>query len=69
VFDDEGDGRPYTLCPRCGRKVDRNADGVHFAVELKRVDSFGRTEYVEGMGGFFHPTCRIPSGWRAKPKP
>ncbi len=66
---DEDDGQPYRLCPRCGRKVDPGGVGVHYAVELKRVDTLDRTDYVEGMGGFFHEHCSVPFGWRRKPKP
>jgi hypothetical protein len=63
---DEG---TYTLCPRCARKVTPSDEGVHYAVKLERLDSFGGTEYVEGMGGFFHEDCSVPFGWRQKPKP
>jgi hypothetical protein len=66
---DKDDGRPYTLCPQCNQKVDPGGVGVHYAVELQRVDTFGATDYIEGMGGFFHQHCSVLSGWRSKPKP
>ena len=61
-----GDGT-YTLCPWCREAVDPGATGVRYAVELERMDSFGATQHVEGMGGFFHPGCRVPAGRREKP--
>lgn len=59
----------YTLCPRCQRKVVPEDYAVHFAVELQRVDSFGGSDWVEGVGGFFHPACAVLPGWRPKPYP
>jgi hypothetical protein len=60
---------PYTICPSCGRKVDRAEAGVHYAVELHRVDTTDATNYLEGMGGFYHENCPILPSWRSKPLP
>jgi hypothetical protein len=67
MVDDEN--KPFTLCPRCRQKVEPTDPDVHFAVEMRRIDSFGGTEYVEGMGGYFHPDCRIPAEWKPKDMP
>jgi hypothetical protein len=67
VFDD--DGKTFTRCPRCGQKVDPDGEGVRYAVELKRIDTMGGTDRIEGMGGYFHAGCAVPSGWLEKPKP
>lgn len=68
MFDDD-DGGTYTLCPRCGKKVEPDGQGVHYAVKLKRVDTQRETVYVDDMGGFFHGGCSVPFGWRSRPKP
>jgi hypothetical protein len=55
------EGAANTRCPWCGKSVDPNAGGVHYAVQMMRVDTMGpTTEYLEGMGGFFHPHCELP---------
>jgi len=63
------DDGTYALCPWCRENVVPDGEGVHFAVELQRVDSFEGTDWVEGIGGFLHPGRRVPEGWRAKPMP
>ena len=64
-------GEPYTLCPGCERQVDPDESGAIYAVELIRVDTLGGTDYVEGLGAFFHgghfPHDSVR--WRQKPKP
>jgi hypothetical protein len=65
-----GDDETFTLCRLCGKRVEPSDEGVHYAVALLDVPGFGQADdFVEGMGGFFHEYCAVPSGWRAKPKP
>src|SRR3954471_9827029 len=33
--------------------ANNHPEGGRYAVQLRRVDTFGNTEYIEGMGGFF----------------
>ena len=62
---------PFTLCPWCEQKVDPDASGVHYAVQLIDAPAMGGQmhDFIEGLGGFFHPACDVPRGWRVKPKP
>jgi hypothetical protein len=60
-----------TVCPGCDRRVEPDDADVLYAVKLERLDSFGGTEYLEGMGGFFHNEmcfARVRD-WRRKGKP
>jgi hypothetical protein len=59
----------YTLCPTCGQRVEPDEPGVHYGRELRRIDTFGGTEYLDGIGGFFHARCALPRNWRAEPIP
>ena len=62
---------PYTICPTCKGRVEPADADVLYAVELQRADTFGGTEYLEGMGAYFHTRC-YPEGstrYRRKPKP
>lgn len=36
------------VCPYCSKRVDPNASGVTYAVEIRSLD---------GTGAFFHPGC------------
>jgi len=65
----EDDGQAFTRCPSCGQKIDPANIGAQYAVEMQRVATYAGTEYVEGMGGFFHRECLVPSDWRWRPKP
>jgi hypothetical protein len=63
----------YTVCPNCGRRVDRHATGVIYAVERVNMPGFGQErDMINGRGGFFHPGCSPGAiGWvpRDVPKP
>ena len=61
--------KPHTLCPTCRERIDPDDPGVIYAVEDQRLDTMGGRDYVEGLGGFFHPDCGVPPGWRVKPQP
>jgi hypothetical protein len=55
----------------CHARVEPADADVVFAVELVRADSMRGTEYVEGMGAYFHTRC-YPEGstrYKRKPKP
>ena len=41
---------------------------MHYPVKLERLDTFGGSEDVEGIGGFSHKYCSVPSGLRQEPK-
>ena len=69
MFHDEDYGQPFMRCPSCGQKVDPASLGVNYAVEMQPLEAFAGTEYVEGIGRFFHRECVIPFDWRARPKP
>ena len=47
----------YALCPFCRERVDPCALGVRYGVELHKLPRRGRYEYVDGLGGYFHPHC------------
>lgn len=47
----------YTLCPYCGERVEPDEPGVVYAVEIREVRTFGGRDFIDGMGGFFHPGC------------
>ena len=47
----------HTPCPFCRERVDPDAPGVRHGVELHKIPRRGRYEYVEGLGGYFHPQC------------
>jgi hypothetical protein len=51
------DNESFTVCPYCDERVDPNESGVTYAVEVRRIDTMGSTQYVDGMGAFFHPGC------------
>jgi hypothetical protein len=59
----------FTLCVSCGRRVAPDEPGVRFAVEIVRLDTFGGTDHIEGMGSFIHARCGIPRGYRQKDVP
>jgi hypothetical protein len=61
------------VCETCRKQVRPKSkpEGIVFAVRLQRVDRFGGTEWLEGLGAFFHEGC-FPQGsqvWRLKPMP
>jgi hypothetical protein len=64
---------PYTLCPRCHKRVEPDAPDVVYAREQVNVPGFGQTDdWIDGMAGFFHPQCRPEDmGWvrRQRPEP
>ena len=64
------DDETFTICPGCGKRIEPPEAQI-YAVELKRLDAFTSTEYVEGMGGFFHDEFCFgrTSRWRQKPMP
>lgn len=57
-------------CPGCGRRITANVAEV-YAVQLQRIDTARGTDYVEGVGGFFHDRECLARArdWREKPKP
>jgi AcrR family transcriptional regulator len=59
----------HSVCPRCNRKIDPAGEGVHYAVELRLIEGFGASDWVEGTGGFFHAECSVLRGWQPKPMP
>ena len=59
--DDCREGKTYTICPSCGQRVEPEQEGVVYAVELERVDTFGATDYIEGVGAF-PPRLSRPAG-------
>jgi hypothetical protein len=60
----------FTLCPYCREVVDPTDPNATYAVELRRADSFGGTDWLEGLGGYFHPGCSPDAlGWHTKPRP
>ena len=63
------DDEPYTLCPRCQQKVDPGGEGVTYAVEPKRIEAMGGSQWIDGEVGFFHPECFVLFGWSPRPKP
>jgi hypothetical protein len=59
------------VCESCGDPVDPSDADVEYAVPVKRYDTFGAPQYVEGLGVYFH-TRHYPEGsdsYRRKPKP
>src|SRR5438477_4885 len=65
--------RPVYICERCREQVrPATESGVIYAVEMHRADAMGpTTEYLEGLGVFFHASC-FPAGsarYRRKPMP
>jgi hypothetical protein len=58
----------YTVCPGCNVRIEPDAPGNIYAQKMERIDDFGGSEYVEGMGGFFHAPCFPPrfGHWRQK---
>jgi hypothetical protein len=66
-----GDDETFTVCPRCGGRVEPADPGVVYAVEQREILTMGPTrETVDGMGGFFHPVCP-PEGidWVRRERP
>jgi hypothetical protein len=62
---------PYSICETCHAPVEPADADVVYAVELVRADTLAGTEYLEGMGVYFHTRC-FPEGsmrYRRKPKP
>jgi hypothetical protein len=49
--------QPYHLCERCRQRVTLDDPNLVRAVEIRRVDTFGGTEYIDGMGALFHHYC------------
>jgi hypothetical protein len=61
------------VCEACRVQVRPATEaGIVYAVKLLRVDAMGpTTEYIEGLGAFFHDAC-FPEGsphYRRKPMP
>jgi hypothetical protein len=61
------------ICETCREQVRPASDaGIVYAVTLERIDTMGpTTEYLEGLGVFFHEGC-FPTGsarYRRKPMP
>ena len=62
--------QPFTRWPLCGGVVETPDPGVAYAVELVRAQTFGGTDMLEGMGGYFYPGCSPEAlVWRSKPAP
>jgi hypothetical protein len=51
-------------CPACDEPVDPFEDGVHYAVQIKRLEGHGGIPLIDGTGGFFHEWCKLLPGWR-----
>ena len=65
------DDEPFSICEMCRERVEPADPDVVYAVEVVRIDRMGGTDYVEGMGSYFHEWC-YPEGspqYRRKPKP
>jgi hypothetical protein len=63
----------FMVCPYCGNRVEPDDEGVVYAREQKDVPGFGQAhDYVDGIGGFFHPGCppeRVGYARRPLPEP
>jgi hypothetical protein len=59
------DGEVGYICATCRDWVDPSDPGVMRAYELRRVDSFGGRDVVEGLASYFHVN-HFPGGpgWR-----
>jgi hypothetical protein len=67
-MDDSDDNKPFTLCPGCGKKVEPANPGTVYGVQLVRVETFGGTDWIDGMGAFFHDEAhRARSGYQPRP--
>jgi hypothetical protein len=51
------DSAPEPTCERCGKPVDPNGPGVVKAVPVVHVEMMGTTEWIDGMGVYFHDDC------------
>jgi hypothetical protein len=56
VFSEADDG-PFYVCEGCGQRIDADAPDTVKAVRVKRVDTMGKTEFIDGMGVLFHAAC------------
>jgi hypothetical protein len=56
VFGEADDG-PFYVCEGCGQRIDADAPDTVKAVRVERVDTMGKTEYIDGMGALFHKAC------------
>jgi hypothetical protein len=60
----------YKVCPSCREVVDPTDHTATYGVELVRADTFRGTDWLEGLGGFFHAGCSPEAiDWRTKPRP
>lgn len=50
------DSEPQAICEACGKPVDPVGPGVVKAVPMS-VETIGMTEWIDGMGVFFHDDC------------
>ena len=61
------------ICETCREQVRPASEpGIVYAVELIRAETMGpTTEYLEGLGSFFHERCFPAESlrWRRKPLP
>lgn len=51
----------FHICETCRQRIEPNAPDTVRAVELLKAETFGSTEYIEGLGVFFHEHC-FPTG-------
>jgi hypothetical protein len=45
------------LCEECGRPVDLDAADVVRAMPVMQLETMGMTEWIDGMGVYFHEDC------------
>jgi hypothetical protein len=49
--------RPTPVCEACGKPVDPGAPDVVRAMPAMYLEAGGMTEWIEGMGVYFHDDC------------
>ena len=45
------------VCETCGKPVDPDAPGVVKAMPAMKLETIGMTEWIDGMGVYFHDDC------------
>lgn len=50
------ESEPAAVCETCGKPLDPEGPGVVKAVPMS-VETMGMTEWIDGMGVFFHDDC------------
>ena len=50
------------LCEECGKPVDPDAADVVRAMPVMQLETMGITEWIDGMGVYFHDDCFPGSG-------